>query len=379
MQTGKKYSFPHKVIWAANIAAAAALTLSYLSRYVSPAKVWWLALFGLGYGTFLLLNLAFVLVWLWRRSRKFLVSLFLILVGIGNAFSIVEPGWFTTQPPDNTRYVTPIKFMSFNVRLFDLYNWFHNQETRNNIFQFLREESPDIVCFQEFYTSESAKQRFRNRDTLVRVLGTPYSHVEYTISLRGTDHWGIATYSKYPIVGQKAVRFRSKSGNIFIYTDIKVGDDTLRVYNAHLESIRFHKEDYRFIENLGKDEVDQDELAGGLNILRRLRLAFRKRASQVETIHSHIQTSPYPVVLCGDFNDTPVSYTVNILSDDLKDAFRESGKGFGKTYSGSFPSFRIDYIFHDKTLKSFGYKTHHSQLSDHFPISCYLSWKKRGL
>ncbi|MFM7216862.1 MAG: endonuclease/exonuclease/phosphatase family protein, partial [Bacteroidota bacterium] len=255
----------------------------------------------------------------------------------------------------------------------------HNKETRERIFRFLSEESPDIICFQEFYTSENPKHPMPNRDTLLRVLGAPFSHLRYSITLRETDHWGIATYSKFPIVHKGQVRFDGPTNNVCLYSDISVGEDTIRVYNVHLESIRFRKEDYRFIENLGNDEVEQDELAGGLNILRRLKRAFVKRARQVDKIESEVTKSPYPVLLCGDFNDTPTSYAVKQLSTELKDAFRESGRGFGKTYSGPFPSFRIDYIFHDKRIRSFDYQTHHGNLSDHFPISCKVTWKIRGL
>ena len=169
------------------------------------------------------------------------------------------------------------------------------------------------------------------------------------------------------------MHFKKKGGNIFLLTDIRVGDDTLRVFNTHLESIRFRWEDYQFIRNLGNEEVEQDEISGGLSILRRLKRAFVKRANQVAVLHDSIQHSPYPVIVCGDFNDTPSSYAVHILSDDLTDAFRESGRGIGKTYSGIFPSFRIDYIFHDRRLKSWDYDTYRDEpLSDHYPISCQL-------
>jgi endonuclease/exonuclease/phosphatase family metal-dependent hydrolase len=375
----KRYSFPHKAVWIINIFAVGALLLSYISMYIPPDKVWWLALFGIGYGTLLIFNLIFVLIWLWKKSRKFMVSLFLCLAGISNVFNIVELPLFRSKAPDPGKYVSPIKVMSFNVRLFDLYNWFHNYETRDDIFRFLSKESPDIVCFQEFYTSESGKFNFNNKDTLIRVLQAPYFHTAYSVTLREKDHWGIATYSKFPIVKQEAVHFNKNSGNIFIYSDIIKDEDTIRVFNVHLESIRFRKEDYKFIENLGNDEVEQDEVAGGLKILRRMKRAYQKRSHQVDIIVDQIRKSPYPVIICGDFNDTPTSYAVRKIAGNMKDAFRESGVGFGKTYAGPFPSFRIDYIFHAKEFKSFGYTTHHEKISDHYPISCYLTWKKRGL
>jgi endonuclease/exonuclease/phosphatase family metal-dependent hydrolase len=375
----KKYSFPHRVFWILNIAAVIGLIFSYMASRISPDDIWWLALFGLGFGTLFVLNLGFIVLWRWRKSRKYLLSLVICVLGVGKIFDIAEPSIFRAKAPDLSRNIEPVKLMSFNVRLFDLYNWFHSDETRGKIFNFLREENPDIVCFQEFYTNNRKKPALNNKDALTRVLQAPYSHIEYTVSMHGTDYFGIATYSKYPIIRRGAHHFKKKGGNVFIYSDIKIGEDTIRVFNVHLESIRFRKEDYKFIENLGKDEVEQDELTGGLNILRRLKHAYQKRAQQVDLIYDEIRKSPYRVIVCGDFNDTPSSYAVHTLAKDLKDAFRESGVGFGKTYSGPFPSFRIDYIFHDKKIKSFDFSTHHGELSDHYPISCKLSWRRPGL
>ena len=159
-------------------------------------------------------------------------------------------------------------------------------------------------------------------------------------------------------------------------TDIKIGKDTIRVFNTHLESVHFGWNSYKFIENLNNDDVQQDELAGSLMILRQLKKAFVKRATQVELLHDSIEASPYPVIICGDFNDTPYSYTYSILADDLRDSFRESGRGIGKSYNGPFPSFRIDYIFHDAKIESSAYRTIHEKLSDHYPVSCMFKLKQ---
>src|SRR5205085_1428358 len=128
-----------------------------------------------------------------------------------------------------------LKIMSFNVRLFDLYNWFHNTETRQKIFDFLEKESPDIICFQEFYTSDGKNPSFRNEDTLRYYLGAKFAQLEYTVNLHNTDHWGIATFSRYPIINKESNHFAEHGGNIFITSDVKVGDDTIRIINTHLE------------------------------------------------------------------------------------------------------------------------------------------------
>ena len=207
--SAEKKSLFTRIVWVLNIFALIGLALSYLAAYVSPNKIWWLALFGLGYEIMLFINLLFVVYWLIARSRRFWVSLVFILLGIVKIFGIIQ---FNSQSKDEKilREEGNIKVMSFNVRLFDLYNWFHNSETRDNIFHFLKSESPDIVCFQEFYSTDRKRPEFRNSDTLKYFLNSKYSHIDYTVSLRKTDHWGIATYSKYPIVKKQEVHFAKK-------------------------------------------------------------------------------------------------------------------------------------------------------------------------
>ena len=360
-----------KIVWLTNIFAAGGLALSLLAAYVSPGKIWWLALFGLAFEILFVLNFLFALFWILVKNKRMILSLTMIILSFGRISGIVHLN-FSSEKEENLQGKGYIKIMSFNVRLFNLYNWFHNKETRKNIFEFLKKENPDVICFQEFYSSDKKNSSFNNEDTLLKYLNTPFSQVDYTYTLRNTDHWGIATYSKFPIVGKDTIHFSTKGANTVIISDIKVGEDTIRLFNTHLQSIRFAWSDYKFIENLNKDDIEQDELKGGLTILRRLKRAFVKRARQVEILHDSINASPYPVILCGDFNDTPSSYTYATLSSNMLDAFRESGRGSGKTYAGPFPSFRIDYIFHDKRIQSTAYKTFNEKLSDHYPISCFV-------
>jgi endonuclease/exonuclease/phosphatase family metal-dependent hydrolase len=370
-----------KIMWVLNLLAVTGLILSYLAAWISPETIWWLALFGLGFEILFVINVLFVIYWLVGRNRRLFLSLLFVLLGIGRIGSIFQFHFFQ-ESEEALRDKGYIKVMSFNVRLFNLYNWFHNKETRQRIFDFLERESPDIVCFQEFYSSDKKSNAFKNDDTLLYYLNARYAHIEYTVTLHNTDHWGIATYSKFPIVHKDAIHYTKYGANTVILSDIKIGSDTIRVVNTHLESIRFAWSDYRFLENLNKDDVEQDELQGSLTILRRLKKAFIKRVRQVEVLRDSIDASPYPVILCGDFNDTPSSYTYSVLSENMRDAFRESGSGSGKTYAGPFPSFRIDYIFHDNRIPVAGYRTIREQLSDHYPVTCLFGvggTKQRGM
>ncbi|HSI91383.1 MAG TPA: endonuclease/exonuclease/phosphatase family protein, partial [Adhaeribacter sp.] len=154
-----------------------------------------------------------------------------------------------------------------------------------------------------------------------------------------------------------------------IFTDLKVNGDTIRVYNAHFQSNRLRREDYEF---LGNPREEKEKWLASKNILNRLKTGTIKRSNQVDVVASHIAASPYPVIICGDFNDPPSSYTYNRLRANLKDAFVESGRGFGNTYNGLIPLLRIDYILHHRRFRSSGFQVIKQDLSDHYPIMCRL-------
>ncbi len=257
------------------------------------------------------------------------------------------------------------KFMSYNVKLFNIYDWNNNKSHRDNIISVIDKENSDIIAFQEFYIDNTGE--FSTTDTIKELESLKHSHI--FINKKAYQHYfGIATFSRYPIINKGEINFENTS-NLCIYTDIKIDDDTIRVYNNHLESIRFNPENYNFIDSLSYKNEDE-RINGTKAIIKKMKLAYLKRAKQVDIISKHIKSSPYKVIVCGDFNDTPISYTYNTLVDELKDAFKESGNGIGNSYAGLFPSFRIDYILHSDELNSINYKTIRKDYSDHYPVCC---------
>ncbi len=368
MKHDRKFTLLNKIILAFNVLSVIMLLLSYLASYSSPEKYWWFAIIGLGYPIVLFVNVLFVIYWLFT-SRKIisLLSFLTILCGINLMLGFAQFNFNVKFPKERGRAV---KIMSYNVRLFDLYNWWHNIESRDKMFNLITDEAPDICCFQEFFHSD--KGAFQNLDTLPLFMKAKNFHVEYTININA-NHWGLATFSKYPIVNKGKFNFGGRySNNSCIYSDIKINDDTVRVYNIHLQSINFMKKDYSFMDSLIVKDKDE-EIKGSKRILRLLKNAYIKRAKQTDLVAEHIRNSAYPVIVCGDFNDPPSSYAYHILSNKLIDAFRESGRGFGQTYiGGSVPSFRIDFILHDKKFKTYDFNTVHQYYSDHFPITCLM-------
>ncbi len=343
------------------------LLIAMFCRYISPSLFWLPAFFGLGFPFLFLGNIVFIIYWLVQFKPALLFGLVALALSLPTAYRYIQIS--RTDEKTNNKL---LKVTSYNCMLFDLYNWYHNYETRPKIFGTLTDIQPDIICFQEFYTSEQ-KGDYNNIDTIKNYLKTPYVHTEYTTTLRDFDHWGIATFSKYPIINQGKIIFQTTSNNICIYSDIVVNKDTLRIYNIHLQSISFSKGDNKFLDDVLSSKDAENEMKSGKIILRRLKRAFIKRAQQVGMIRTHMKICPYKIILCGDFNDTPASYAYEQLSKNLKDSFIEKGLGFGRTYAGKWPQFRIDYILHDKQIKCSKYKRSEETFTDHYPITAYFS------
>lgn len=350
-----------------NVIFAAALLAALMAALIPADRLWPLVFAGLTFPVFLVMNVLFVLFWVLRRKVFFLLSLSVILMGHHHISSIFQ--WNPGQGAEVPAGSTTLSVLSYNVRVFDLYNyrpgWKPDFTNRNNIFRFVQEKDFDIICFQEFVHDRSGV--FKTLDTLPGLIRADHTHFEYTREAKNTNFFGLATFSAYPIVNTGRIAFPSKGGNLCIYSDIKVAQDTIRVYNVHFESIGLSPEDYVFVEGLLNDR-EQDVLSeGSRRILRRIKVAAQMRARQARQVSEHIASSPYPVILAGDFNDTPVSYVYRQMNLHLLDAF-DKGHGFGQTYIGAFPGFRIDYIFHSQAFESIRFFTGNQKYSDHYPV-----------
>ena len=355
----------NKVLFASNIITGLCIVFSYLSTHINPTKTTFFAFFGLAYYVFLYLLLGFIIYWIIQKSKLYLWSILFILVGFNHFNNFFQINLFGIKIPKGEK---SIKVMTYNVRLFDLYNWSENKSTRDEIFSFLQKENADIICFQEFYHQDNSKT-FKTRDILLEKLEAKNIHEGYTHLLKKQQHFGVVTFSKYPIIAKGEIKFSSDDNNNCIYSDIKINEDTIRVYNMHLASIRFQKADYDAIGE-SDSKTKYTNVSSKQKIIGRLSSAFKNRSEQVKTVKEHMNNSPYRVIACGDFNDTPISYCYRIMTEGLYDAFKESGFGTSGTYIGKFPSFRIDYILHSKEINSYEYQKHSEELSDHHAVSC---------
>jgi endonuclease/exonuclease/phosphatase family metal-dependent hydrolase len=353
--------FLRKILLFINVLLAFLLIITYVSVYISPANAWIFAFVGMIYPFVLFVNFFFIVLWIAFRKWYFLISILCIALG-WNSFR----KYFQFQPKKAEPVLTErtVRLLTYNVRLFNYYQWHKDTATWQKIIDYIHAENPDILCFQEFITLPHSSHDLNSLKK--KLLPLSYSHVNYTDIVPGKINFGMATFSKYPIAQKQRIDFENSLNGI-ICTDIVFDSDTFRIYNCHLQSIRLRK-DYNDLPDsliFNYSEKQLDELK---DLSVRIRQAFIQRAEQVDILARHIQSSPYPVVVCGDFNDTPVSYVYHRISKDLEDAFIESGSGTGNTYRGNLPYVRIDYVFYSMPLHAHHYQTTKINWSDHYPV-----------
>ncbi len=350
------------ILFLINLGFFILLLLAYLSSVISPVHISFISFISFGFPFFWIINVVFAIFWFILKRKRGLPSLILVIITFHLWFAVFQlKGKYKAIKDFNK----PLTIMSYNVRMFDRYNWTGDKTTPDKIYKFIHDQNPDILCIQEFFINNKNKQHSENK-ILLKFKQYRYKHLEYNIVTKSGKKFGLATFSKYPITDKKHLFF-SNTTNFSIQTDIEVNGTKIRVFNNHLESVRLKAENYNFIDSL-EFKNDTERKKGVIDIFQKLKKAFSYRSIQAETIGKHIKNSPYPTIVCGDFNDTPVSYVYNQVKGNLQDSFIESGVGFAGTYNGNLPSFRIDFIFHDKIFESYNHERIKVNYSDHYPI-----------
>ena len=359
-----------KFILIVNIFAVISLFISYLASYSDPSSYWLIPFFGLAYPAILIINALFVIYWLIRWPKFALISGIAILAGwtvILNYIGFRE----------NTAIMVPkssesfIRIMTYNVHNFKQFGDKNDKFTKDQILNVIRNEQPDVICFQEFFSRRKGEYNFRKY--IQEILNTEHYYFKPSTD-NGYEAIGMAIFSKFPIVNQGNIQFaKNMNLNEAIWADLKKGDKVFRVYNVHFQSISFQPEDYKYLQKV-KKEINTD-VESSKKIGSRLKRAFIKRGNQVKMVKSHTDSCTTPYIVAGDFNDTPISFTVKTISSGMNNSFREKGSGFGVTYNGDFPNFQIDYIFTSPEFSVKNYLIIDKKLSDHFPVRTDLELK----
>ncbi|MGF7139559.1 endonuclease/exonuclease/phosphatase family protein [Roseimarinus sediminis] len=332
------------------------LAACYFVPGINPGSFWWPSLLGLAYPYLLLLNLSFIVFWLIVSWRYLFLSLLCVGAGAGMHAQYFQLMGKHSPAEDG------IRVLSYNVMSF--YSFLEEKEDKPDILDFIAMQDADIICLQE--------TKLQKTGVLNPVrLKTKFPGIKH-VQLAHQSQWsGPVTFTRFPIVNMGEIRFEG-SNNMVIYTDVYTGEDTLRIYNCHLQSFGIRTEEYSIIDSLDfrNEQLNEVKLLG-----LKLRDANRRRAAQVVELKEHIDACRYPLIVCGDFNDTPISYTYNTISSKLNDAFVAAGQGISNTYRGKLPPYRIDYILYSNEFEAVSYERHRAEYSDHFPVSAVLKRK----
>ncbi len=303
-----------------------------------------------------------------------LVSILSILVCLGSLQNILGLNFgtkFNMQKAPNA-----IRCMSWNIEHFEILQHKTHPEIKEEMLNTISLYNPDVACFQEVVASDTFPNAINYLPAIKARLKMPYSHYSFNTRLDfdNKHHFGIIILSKYPIVSIHTLSYAPNDYNsIFQYADIVKDLDTFRVFNIHLQSLKFDKDNLKFLDEPAVSEGEN--LENGRGILSKLKRGFVKRKRQSDRIQEAVSKSPYPVILCGDFNDVPNSYAYHTIGKNMQNAFREKGSGISRTFSGISPTLRIDNIFASPQFTFLQYTRIKKKMSDHFPIIADMELK----
>ena len=346
----KNLSWFNKGMFFLNMVLTVSTFVAYILPFLAPKAFPFLAVLTLFMPLFFVLNGLFFVYWGIQFKKRMILSGLVLLMGITfiNKFYKFSAKEFPLAEKD-------FIVMSYNVRLFNVFKWLERDDVPDNILAFINDKNPDILCIQEY--SNSA-----NIDLKV------YRH-RYIFMDGNQIKTGQAIFSKFPIIDQGHIVFPNSSNNV-VFADIKKGKDIIRVYNMHLQSIKISPDVNEINENI--DAINQ----GGKSqkLFTRISKAFMQQQQQAEIFKEHKKDCIYPIIICGDMNNSAFSYVYRNIKGKLKDSFEEAGKGFGATYKFRYYPARIDYIFADENMKVKQFESFPDfENSDHYPIMATLS------
>jgi endonuclease/exonuclease/phosphatase family metal-dependent hydrolase len=344
----KNLSWFNKIMFFFNIVLTLLTTVGYVLPFLAPKTFPFLSVLTLFLPMMLIINVLFFIFWGIQFKRQILLSGIVLLLGITfiNKFYKFSSTDFIVEKGD-------LKVMSYNVRLFNKFEWSEKRTVPIEISDFVKSKKPDILCIQEF--SNAADFDYSD-----------FSY-KYILSKGNKIRTGQAIFSNFKIINSGEITFPNSNNNV-IFADLKRKKDTIRVYNMHLQSIKITPD-----VNELNDDIQVINQSKSQRMFKRMSTAFKMQQQQAEIVREHISKCQFPIIVCGDMNNSAFSYVYRVIRGDLQDSFEESGSGFGKTYDFKYYPARIDYIFADKKFEVKYFENFPDVVdSDHFPILTVL-------
>ena len=334
-----------------NIVLTVVTFSAYLLPFLAPKVFPLLSVLTLFMPLFFVFNALFFFYWGFQFKKRMILSGLVLLMGI--TFINKFHKFSTKEFPESEKDFT---VMSYNVRLFNLFKWVDRDDVPSQIVSFINDKNPDILCIQEYSTSA---------DIDLKV----YPH-KYILMAGDQIKTGQAIFSKFPIINEGTIVFPNSNNNV-IFADIKKGKETIRVYNMHLQSIKISPDVTEI-----NDDINVMNQSKSQKLFKRISKAFKQQQQQAELFKEHKNDCSYPLIVCGDMNNSAFSYVYRNIKGKLRDSFEEAGKGFGATYKFRYYPARIDYIFADEKMKVKKFESFSDfENSDHYPIMAKLSFE----
>ncbi len=365
-------NFTRRFFIIANLTIAILFLLACTNAFLHPNKWWFISLLGLVFPILLLLIVLFFFFWLFFTTRKWaLISLITLIIGWKNIhafFAFNLPSTFQEKKADNA-----LRILTWNVRRWDEFinNRPHSSGHRTKMLEFIDQQNADVLCFQEFFESHNPKEFASNIPYIQQQLHFPYYF--FSCDYRRYDDMyesGVIIFSKYPIINSIKIRYGGKdtvrATESLIATDLNVNGKTIRIFTTHLQSVLFSNKEFRDLEIIKK--VEDSSLQASKSIIKKLKRAYGFRGEQADLVREQLDKSPFPSIICGDFNDVPNSYAYFHIRGNLQDAFIKRGLGIGRSYMYISPTLRIDYIFADEQFDVLQCKKFNLPYSDHHPV-----------
>lgn len=341
------------------------LFLAYISPYISPAYTKLIPLMGLVSPIIILANIIVAIYWILRWDKVAILCVVVLLLGIGHISKFVQIPVQKEMPQKG-----PIlKIITFNAHYFTTSK---HKDVITKTLHTLDTLNADILCIQEFATS-----RQDNMEEISKKLRKYQYHYHHSTQDSSTKiNYYTAIYSKFKIINKGEIHFNAIA-NSSIYADILYRNDTIRVFNNHLQSSSMTSSDIKFLSG---EDADYSEKGNNLfrlfSIGEKLTINNKLRSDQADTIKHIIDQTPYSIIVCGDHNVIPMSYTYRKVRGNLQDAFINKGKWYGYTYKSFGHFLRIDFIFHSNTFKTISYGSPDIMWSDHKPVIVELKYTK---
>ena len=360
-------TFTKGVFVLGNIVVAVLFLLGCYASSFNATTFWFLGLLTLASLYLLLILIIFFVFWLFVKPKLVFISFIAIALAwnpLGQIIKIKQSEDFKIAKLPNS-----IRIMSWNVEHFDILEHKTHPETKQEMLDLIKKYSPDVACFQEMVGGDFDSSAINYVPRIARQLNYQYYYYSYDKrdDFDGKHHYGIITFSRLPIIQKYTYSSPERNYNsIFQSIDVAENNDTFRVFNVHLQSLKFSDVSRQYIEDPTlKGEIDIEK---SKNIISKFKTGFAKRKTQSERVKKALNESPYKVIICGDFNDVPNSYAYNTIGKGLKNAYAEKGTGIGRTFSSISPTLRIDNIFVDSKMMVEQFVRIKKKLSDHFPI-----------